>query len=152
MTYDQALNRSASLCSMGEKCAADIFDKAVAWGLSEAEAGRLVEYLIDERFIDDHRFAHAFINDKFTYQHWGRVKIRYMLRQKGIDDAVINELMEEVIDEEAYIEACADTLRVKMRSIDLPLSPNDRARLYRFAAQRGFEPAIIGKALTSITP
>lgn len=147
MTYDQALNRAAALCSQGEKCTSDIFDKAVTWGLTESEAGRLVEYLTAERFIDDRRFAHAYINDKFTYQHWGRIKIRYMLRQKGIEEAVISTTFDELIDPESYVEACAETLRAKLRGMQLPLSANDRARLYRFAAQRGFEPGIISKSI-----
>lgn len=147
LNYEQALNRAASLCSRGEKCSSDIFDKAVEWGLSEEEAARLTAYLIHERFIDDRRFAHAFVNDKFTYQHWGRTKIRYMLRQKGIEDAVIHEVFEEVIDTEDYLEACKEILATKIRPMERPFSPNDRARLYRFAAQRGFEPAVIGQAI-----
>lgn len=151
MTYDQALNRAASLCSQGEKCSSDIFDKAVtSWGLSEADAGRMVERLIDERFIDDQRFVHAFVNDKFCYQHWGRLKIRYTLRQKGIEESVISRMFEEVIDEDQYLATCIETLRPKLRGMELPLSPNDRARLFRFAAQRGYEPNIIGKAISEI--
>lgn len=150
MTYDQALNRAASLCSQGEKCSSDIFDKATSWGLCEEDAARLVERLIEERFIDDERFAHAFVNDKFVYQHWGRVKIRFALRQKGIEDSVISQMMEEVIDEERYLDACVEALRPKMRGMEQPLSPNDRARLFRFAAQRGFEPNIISKAISEI--
>lgn len=151
VTYEQALNRAASLCSQGEKCSSDIFDKATSWGLAEEDAARLVARLIEERFIDDERFAHAFVNDKFVYQHWGRVKIRYALRQKGIEDSVISQMLEEVVDEELYLEACVDALRPKARGMEQPLSPNDRARLFRFAAQRGFEPDIISKAISEIS-
>ncbi len=152
MTYDQALNRAASLCSQGEKCSSDIFDKAVSsWGLNETDAGRLVERLIDERFIDDQRFAHAFVNDKFTYQHWGRIKIRYTLRQKGIEESIICRMLEEVIDEDQYLTTCVEAMRPKSRGMELPFSPNDRARLFRFAAQRGFEPNIISKAISKIS-
>lgn len=150
LSYDQALNRAASLCSQGEKCSSDIFDKVLSWGIPEAEAARLVAYLIDEKFIDDTRFAHAFVNDKFIYQHWGRIKIRYTLRQKGIEDSVIGQMLEEVIEPEAYVEACADALRPKLRGMEAPLATNDRARLYRFAAQRGFEPSVISQALHTL--
>lgn len=151
MTYDQALNRAASLCSRSEKCSSDIFDKAIEWGLSEEDAARLVSFLIREHYIDDQRFAHAFVNDKFTYQHWGRIKIRYSLRQKGIDDDVIAEMFEQIIDPDSYLSACADQLRPKFRGMKLPLSPADRARLMRFAAQRGFEPNVISAAIRSLT-
>lgn len=150
LTYEQSLQRASALCSQGEKCASDIFDKALSWGLTEAETGRLVDRLIEERFIDDRRFAHAFVNDKFTYQHWGRIKIRYALRQKGIEDNVIREMFDEIITSEAYLDTCITILQPKMRNMEIPLSPNDRARLLRFAAQRGFEPQIISQAIAEV--
>lgn len=151
MTYAQALNRASSLCSQGEKCSSDIFEKALEWGLTEAEAAQLLEELINEKFIDDRRFAHAFVNDKFTYQNWGRIKIRYALRQKGIEDAVISEMLEEIIDPETYLELCVRTLHTKANRMEIPLSQNDRARLFRFALQRGFEPNIINQSIALIT-
>lgn len=146
MTYDQALNRAASLCSAGERCSSDIFEKATEWGLTTDDAARLVDYLVEEHFVDDKRFTHAFVHDKYTYQHWGRIKIRYTLRQKGIEEAVINDMFEELITDEDYLEACVGVLSSKFRGMELPLSANDRARLYRFASQRGFEPSVISKA------
>ena len=151
LTYDQALNHAAALCSQSERCPGDIFTKAQSWGLTEPEAARLVGYLTSEGFLDEARFARAFVNDKFRFEQWGRVKIRYALRAKGIDDGLIDEALDEKIDSDEYIATCSDLLIKKMRTLDLPLSPTDRARLLRFAAQRGFESYIISKALHSLS-
>lgn len=147
LSYSQALNRASSLCSQGERCSSDIFDKALEWGLSEAEAAELVERLISERFIDDRRYAHAFVHDKFNFQGWGRIKIRYALRQKGIEDAVISEMLEEVIDPEQYQERCVNALRTKSHRMEVPFTQADRAKLFRFAMQRGFEPDVINRSI-----
>lgn len=147
MTYEQALNRTASQCSTSEQCAFDIHAKALRWGLSEDDAQRLVETLVKERFIDDERYAHAFANDKFRFQHWGRTKIHYALRAKGISDGVIDGALEQCIDADQYLSECEELLCNRMRGMDLPLSQPDRARLYRFALQRGFESSVISKAL-----
>ena len=151
LTYDQALNRAASLCSQSERCPGDIFTKAQSWGLTEPEAARLVGYLTSEGFLDEARFALAFVSDKFRFEQWGRVKISYALRAKGIDDSLIDEAIDEKIDPDDYLATCADLLSKKMRSLDLPLSLADRARLLRFAAQRGFESYIISKAIHNLS-
>ena len=149
LTYDQALQKAAALCSQAEKCPSDIFQKVLSWGLSEQEAARLVGALTREGFLDEARYARAFVSDKFRFDHWGKIKIAYALRGKGIDDALIDEAFDEKIDPEEYLQACAELLSTKLRTMDHPLSQADRARLFRFAAQRGFESYIISKALAA---
>lgn len=149
MTYDQALNRAASLCSQSERAPQDIYQKALDWGLSDDDASRLIAYLTQEHFLDERRFARAFVGDKFRFEHWGRIKISYALRAKGISSAIVSEAMEERIDEEEYQSACDELLKGRMRGMSLPLSQADRARLYRFLAQRGFESSVISRALRS---
>lgn len=151
MTYEQALNRAAALCSTSERCPSEILSKALGWGIAEADAERLVATLIQEHFIDERRYARAFVNDKYRFQHWGRTKIRYALRAKQIADSLINDALAEVVDDEDYLSECLAILRHRLKGMALPLSPNDRARLYRFAAQRGFEPNVISKALSRCT-
>jgi regulatory protein len=91
------------------------------------------------------------VSDKFRFEHWGKIKIAYVLRGKSIDDALIDEAFDEKIDPEEYLQTCVELLSGKLRSIDQPLSQADRARLFRFAAQRGFETFVISKALTVCT-
>lgn len=151
LTYDQALNRAAQLCSKGEQCPSDIFEKVQEWGLSEAEAAKMVGYLTQEKYLDEARYVHAFVNDKYTYQHWGRIKIAYTLRMKGIAEALIDENMEEIIDPDDYLETCTSLITGKVKGMSLPLSQADRAKVFRFAAQRGFESSVISQALSLIS-
>lgn len=150
-TYDQALYKAAALCSRGEHCPSDIFQKVQEWGLPANEASKIVSYLIEEKYLDEKRFVHAFVNDKFTYQHWGRVKISYALRLKGTDDVLIANAMDEVIEPEAYLAVCTALIQSKIKGMELPLSQADRAKVYRFAAQRGFESSVISKSLSKIS-
>jgi len=150
MEYAVALNRAASLCSQGEKAPQDIYRKAITWGLDEQDAARLVARLIEENFLNEERYARAFVNDKFRFAHWGRVKVSAALRAKGISDDVIAAAFEEKIEQEDYESACCELLRNRMRGMEIPLSQADRARLYRFAAQRGFELSVISRSLSKI--
>lgn len=150
MTYEQALNRAAAYCSRAERAPQDVEQKLRDWELADADVLRVMERLRAEHFLDEPRFVHAFVNDKFTYERWGRVKIAYSLRQKGITGALVQNTLADVIDDDAYLATLADLLRGKMRGIKTPLAPNDRAKLYRFAAQRGFESNAIGQALNRL--
>lgn len=150
LTYDQALNRAAALCSKGEHCASEIRKKVCDWGLTVEEACRLTEWLREERFIDEARYVRAFVHDRYEYQRWGCVKIRHALLQKQLPAHLIDEALGEMMEKDDYLDTLIGLLRVKMRNMALPLSPNDRARLYRFAAQRGYEMPAIGRALSQL--
>lgn len=147
MTYEQALNRAAAYCSQAERATQEVLQKLEAWEVSDDDAARILEFLRKERFLDEQRYVHAFVNDKFTYERWGRIKIVYALRAKGVTGAVVTNTLDDVIDPDQYVETLTDLLRAKMRGMKTPLAPNDRAKLYRFAAQRGFESAVVGQAL-----
>lgn len=147
MTYEQALNRAAAYCSQAERATQEVLQKLEAWEVSDEDAARILEFLRKERFLDEQRYVHAFVNDKFTYERWGRIKIVYALRAKGVTGAVVTNTLDDVIDPDQYVETLTDLLRAKMRGMKTPLLPNDRAKLYRFAAQRGFESAVVGQAL-----
>ena len=147
MTYEQALTRAAAYCSQAERATQEVLQKLEAWEVSDEDAARILEFLRKERFLDEQRYVHAFVNDKFTYERWGRIKIVYALRAKGVTGAVVTNTLDDVIDPDQYVETLTDLLRAKMRGMKTPLAPNDRAKLYRFAAQRGFESAVVGQAL-----
>lgn len=150
MTFDQALSRASALCAQSEKCVSEIRDKLIGWGIMGDDLDRLLETLIAQGFIDEARYAQAFVNDKFRFQHWGRVKIRFSLRSREIDDALISQALEEKIDDDAYQEACDAVVADKLRGLKQPLSQADRARIFRFAAQRGFEAGCISRSLRNL--
>ena len=150
LTFEQAYSKAAHLCSVAEKAPQEILDKLISWSVSDDSAAKIVAKLIKENFLNETRFAHAFVNDKVKYEHWGKIKIAFHLRNKGISDELISNTLEDVIDEEEYLSVLADLLKSKMRGMELPLAENDRAKLYRFAAQRGFESALVSRALKVI--
>jgi regulatory protein len=147
MTYEQALNKAAAWCSKAERATRDVLDKLRVWEVSEADAARIIQWLTDEGFLSEARYVHAFVNDKLTYDHWGRIKIRYALQQKGVSPEQIALAFDEQINEEQYLGTLVDLLKGKMRGMKQPLDRNDRAKLYRFAASRGFETAVCSQAL-----
>ena len=80
----------ADLCARSEQCEADIRQKLYRLGLSSGEVQQIVSQLIDEKFIDNARFARSFARDKCRFSCWGRHKIRLALAAKRLSDAEIH--------------------------------------------------------------
>lgn len=144
-----AYNKAAFLCSRSEKCTAEIQEKLKLWGLSGDESEPVIKKLIDEKYIDDERFAHAYVKDKFRFNHWGKQKIAYMLRSKGISEEIIKQAFDE-IEDSGYSEKLIKLLEDKACSIKAQNAFDKRNKLMRFALSRGFESGEIYKALKEL--
>ena len=124
LTPQQAQMRCEVLCARSEQSSGDIMSKLMKWGIPSDTARTILQHLVKEKYVDDERYARAYVRDKFRYAGWGRLKIAYNLRQKGVDRIIINEAMEAEIEVDEYADLAERLLR---------------AALLRYAAQRGFE-------------
>ena len=97
MEEKKVLERLQRPCARMEYCASDIRRKALKAMEGDVEAAdRIVESLLGDRFVDDRRYAAAFAREKSALQGWGAVKIRFLLRGKGISDDIIAEALQEI--------------------------------------------------------
>lgn len=141
-----AFQKAALLCSKSEKCSADIQEKLKVWGLNETDVEPVLKKLIAEKYIDDERFARAYVKDKFRFNHWGKQKIAYMLWTKSISEEIINRAFEE-IEPAGYSENLHKLLEDKARSIKAQNAFDKRSKLMRFALSRGFESGEIHRVI-----
>ena len=146
LDYKDALRRAAALCSRQEQCTGHIREKLKEWNLSEEDRERIIQKLQDEKFLDDGRYATFFVKDKFRLNRWGKIKISYILRQKGVSEVIIQGALDQ-IDEEAYFQTCVDLIQGKSASLKEKNQFRRKGKLYRFAAGRGFEPDLIHRVL-----
>lgn len=147
LTYEQALTRVTSLCSASEYCIHDINEKLYLWGISNTDSERIIDYLLDEKYIDEARYAQAYTNDKLRFSHWGRIKIKSMLRMKHISDRDINNAFDNITEEE-YESILRDIIKGKAKSEGDAEDYASRAKIIRFALQRGFEMGEITKFIS----
>lgn len=137
---------AAARCARQECSRRDISTKLVGKGATAAEAREVVGRLVGEGFIDDARYARAFVADKFRFEHWGRVKISYMLHLKGLPDNVVDEALQQ-IDEAQYAETLKDFLEGKLCTVRAATPYALRQKVARAAISRGFEPDLVFQAL-----
>lgn len=138
---------AAARCAKKEYCRADMQRKFLEKGLSRAETEALLERLTAQQFIDESRYARAFVHDKTLYDRWGRIKTRQALRMKRISEADIEAAMEQ-IDDTAYGEALTALLLAKNRSLKAATPYERRQKLLRYAATRGYEADLAYRVLS----
>lgn len=125
------------LCARAEKCSGDALRLMRRWGVAAEEAQKVLQRLVSERFIDDRRYAEAFVREKSRLSGWGEVKIAATLRTKGIKSDIIATAMAQMEGVDSG-EKLLSQLRRKTQSIKYKDAYDLKAKLVRFALSRGF--------------
>lgn len=146
MTGQQAYQKLTDLCARSEHCQQEMEEKMRQWGVSEEEQAEVMDRLIKERYIDDERFARAFIYDKIRYNKWGRRKVEQALWMKRIADSISKPLLDEVEDEE-YLKILRPLLKQKRKSTKANSEYELTMKLIKFAMSRGFTMDIIKQCI-----
>ena len=146
MTEQEAFLQLAAICAQAEHCEQEMRDKMKRWGLDETVQNRVIDRLTKERYIDQERYARAFVNDKIRYNKWGRRKVQQALWQKRIDNDIQQRVLDEIDDNE-YLAVLRPLLKQKRKSIRAASAYEENQKLVRFALGRGFTFDIIRQCL-----
>lgn len=135
--YQKVLDRLQAQCSKRECCSSDVFRKALTAFEGDRElAGKLLDSLVGDGFVDDRRYASAFAREKSRLSGWGPVKITYTLTGKGIPKPVVMDALGDVDQEEAD-RRMRSVIETKIRTLDG--DPQIKFKALKFALTRGYE-------------
>lgn len=146
ITEQEAYLQLAALCAQAEHCEQEMRDKMRRWELDAAVQDRIITRLTTERYIDNERYARAFVKDKILYNKWGRRKVQQALWQKHIDNDIQQRVLDE-IDEKTYLDVLRPLLKQKRKNIKAASDYEQNQKLVRFALGRGFGFDIIRQCL-----
>ena len=146
VTEQGAYLQLAQLCARSEHCQHDLLEKMRRWEMSDEAQARVMQRLVSERYVDDERYARAFVRDKIRYNKWGHRKVEQALWQKRIDEDIRQQVLDEVDDEE-YLSVLRPLLKQKRRSTKAESDYELNQKLVRFALGRGFTYDIIRQCL-----
>ncbi len=139
--FQKILEKTKRLCSNSEKCLFDVrqyLNRQKQDNISEQEKEQILETLVEENYINEIRYVEFFVNDKLKLNKWGKIKIRYSLKQKNIDDKTIDLALNKV-DNQAYIEILNNIINQKYNTLKNKSEIQAKAALIRFCTGRGFE-------------
>lgn len=137
-TPEQALRSLMNLCVKAERSEFDVRRLLGRWGIAAEERQRIVDALVRERFVDNRRYAEAYVREKVRFSGWGRFKIRAALRAKRIDESIIEEALGQV-DGASMREKLEHRLRIKMDRTKARDEYDLRGKLLRYGAGLGFD-------------
>lgn len=150
--YDYYVNKAATYCAKCERCIYDVRENLKKSGANNNDIESIIEYLQEENYLNEQRYAIAYTKDKYRFDKWGRIKISYQLSGKRIASSVIHRALEE-IDEEEYYSNLKNIIVSKIKDLKTTapeLDINEEAKIYRFCSSRGFESNLISRALKEI--
>lgn len=146
MTEQEAYLQLATLCAQAEHCEQEMRDKMKRWEIDETAQNRIIDRLVKERYIDNERYARAFVKDKIRYNIWGRRKVQQALWMKRIDNDIQQRVLDEIDDKE-YLDVLRPLLKQKRKSTKAANDYELNQKLVRFALGRGFTFDIIRQCL-----
>lgn len=140
---DIALAKAAKYCAYQERCQQELRQRLQQWNVDGELHEEIIARMISENFIDEERFAMAFVSGKHRIKHWGRYKIRHALRAKGISDYSIGKAMRS-IEEEAYVGYLRDMIeRYQVnKGIKVSVLPQ-KQKLINYFVNKGYELELI---------
>ena len=146
LTPDQVLDKMAKYCAYQERCVKDVTDKLKSFDIPQEAKDEILDYLTDNRFVNDERFAISFVRGKVNQSGWGVNKIRFHLVQKGIAKEIIDEALGQT-DEEVYRQRLVDILKVKAKTVKAETEYERKRKLAAYAMQKGFEARLVWEVL-----
>ncbi len=147
----EAKAKLEALCAYQERCAYELRKKMIAWKVDAEDQDRLLADLITHNFLNEQRFAEAFVSGKVRIKRWGRIKIKQELKQRHISDYSIRKGLES-IDLDEYWK---NLLHLTERKWLLTERESDgykrKAKVIRFLNAKGYESDLIRDALAYVT-
>jgi len=133
------LDMACAICARGEKSAFDIEQYLIKKDADKEQILDVIEYLLENNYINHSRYVHSFINDKLNFAHWGKNKIISALILKKIDRKLIDEAFlefdEQIINQKTFLEIDKKLKSLKNETDKQKL----KAKLLRFCFSRGFQ-------------
>jgi regulatory protein len=133
-----ALSKAMALCSRQELCCDDIRSKLSSWGIEKNDAAKIIDILQKENFINESRYATAFVRDRFKYYKWGKVKIAAHLKNKKLSSEIIGQAL-NLIDDDQYINLLRGLIESHKKTVRAKNQYDLKAKLLRYGLSKGFE-------------
>ena len=146
LTPEQALQKLKHYCGYQERCHNEVKEKLYNLGVWKKDHDSIIATLIEEGYLNEERFAIAFAGGKFRIKQWGRVKIRYELRQKQVSDYSIKKALNQIKESE-FLSVLNKLASEKYASLKDEQYLVRKKKTMDYLLQRGFEPGLVEKSL-----
>ena len=149
LTKEQAIQKLKHYCSYQERSHNEVQQKLWELGVRRAEHDEIIAVLIEEDYLNEELFAKQFVGGKFRMKDWGRKKIYFGLKEKGIGDYLIKRAMKE-IDEEVYHKTLRDLARKKYLLLKGEQYLVRKKKTIDYLLQKGYEADLVTSVVNGL--
>jgi regulatory protein len=151
LTKEQALQKLKQYCAYQERCHREVKEKLYALGVWKRDHDEIIATLIEENYLNEERFAIAYAGGKFRIKGWGRIKIKYELKQKQVSEYCIKKALKQ-IDESDYIAKLTKLATEKYQSLKGEQYLIRKKKTIDYLVGRGFELDLINFVISELSP
>ena len=149
-TKEEALQKAKQYCAYQERCHSEVKEKLYSLGMNKNEVDELLSKLISNNYLNEERFAIQFAGGKFRIKQWGRIKIKYALKQKQVSEYCIKKAL-AAIDEKDYNKTLEKLFEQKLKTLKAEKNIFIKKRkLQDHLLQKGFETSVISKLIATL--
>ena len=146
MTESEGKTLAERYCSGAEHCCLEVRAMLERHKAESEDIDRILKYLVKEGYVDESRYARAFVHDKVRFAKWGRNKIAQALWQKRIPQNVADDALSS-IDEDEYMAALKDVVKSRYRTVKGATEYERKMKTMKTVCGRGYEPSLVRKVL-----
>jgi regulatory protein len=151
MSYDRAREKAMRYCSFQERCQLDLTNRFRAWNVEEKNWDKILDYLIDENFLNETRYVEAFVRGKFKMKKWGVNKIKMgLIAKRAFNESQFDKVFKAEIEEEEYLKTISKLIEKKNYLINEPDDFIKRDKVYRYMISKGYESDLVVKELNKL--
>lgn len=152
LSPEQAMVKIRHYCAFQERTHQEVKIKLSSYGLSWSDANQILSSLIEEGFLNEERFAKAFVGGRFRMKGWGRKKIEMELKKRQVSAYSIQKALREEIDPQAYEASLVKQMEKKWNALKTPGNTTyvKQAKVRQYLLSKGFENNIISKAMKEL--
>ena len=142
--YDKktALQKAASWCAYQERSQQEVRDKLYEWQMRPSEVEEIISNLIEENFLNEERFAFAYVYGKFNIKKWGKIKIKQGLKLKRVPEPIIKKALNS-IDGDEYFNTLRNLYEKKLKTEHEKNAMKRQMKLVNYLYGKGYERDLI---------
>ena len=145
-TKEQALQKLKYYCAYQERCHSEVKEKLFSLGIWKKEQDEITATLIEESYLNEERFAIAFASGRFRIKQWGKVKIKYELKQKQVSEYSIKKALKQ-IDEDEYIVTFKKLAKEKYASLKAEQYMIRKKKTMDYLIGKGYEMELVRRVV-----
>jgi len=149
-TVDEATKLLENYCAYQERCHKEIEQKLYDIKMIPEAKEQIILHLIQHNFLNEERFAKAFVRGKFSIKNWGKQRIINELKFRNISTYNINTALKE-IDDDQYLKTLQKLAEKKLPLIKESNAFKKSSKLVNYLISKGFEPNLVYPIVKNIT-